>query len=52
MLTVFEVFAELIAGNNGRLENNTGWLRAERELLQDHGWQYRPETRCWHPPEL
>ena len=34
----------------GRLENNNGFLRAERELLMDQGWVYRPETRCWHPP--
>lgn len=34
----------------GELRNNTGFLRAERELLRDHGWQYSTDTGCWHPP--
>jgi hypothetical protein len=31
-------------------ETNTGFLKAERNLLQEHGWTYNPETRLWNPP--
>ncbi|MGH9908256.1 MAG: hypothetical protein ACRD8U_22045, partial [Pyrinomonadaceae bacterium] len=34
----------------GKLENNTGFLRAERNLLQSKGWKYNSNTRMWHPP--
>jgi len=34
----------------GNLINNTGFLRAERGLLQQHGWTYNPQTRLWSPP--
>lgn len=34
----------------GNLINNTGFLRAERNLLQDRGWTYNPSTTMWHPP--
>jgi RHS repeat-associated protein len=34
----------------GRLINNTGFLRAERELLRNKGWTYSPFTRRWYPP--
>ena len=34
----------------GNLGDNTGFLRAERSLLQDHGWTYNPATRTWCPP--
>ena len=33
------------AGNPG---SNTGFLRAERNLLQDHGWTLKGDT--WFPP--
>lgn len=34
----------------GRLINNTGFLRAERYLLESRGWKYDPATTMWHPP--
>jgi hypothetical protein len=34
----------------GNLINNTGFLRAERYLLQDRGWTYSPGTQLWNPP--
>ena len=34
----------------GNLTNNTGFLRAERALLQDRGWTYDPKTTMWNPP--
>ena len=34
----------------GNLSDNTGFLRAERNLLQDRGWTYNPATRTWSPP--
>ena len=36
---------------NGALRNNTGFLRAERNILESHGWQYNPRTTMWHPPK-
>jgi RHS repeat-associated protein len=38
--------AEPLAG--GRPANNTGFLRAERNLLENHGWSYR--GGYWYPP--
>jgi len=35
----------------GALLNNTGFLRAERRLLEQHGWLYDPKTRTWNPPQ-
>jgi hypothetical protein len=34
----------------GELINNTGFLRAERYLLQDRGWSFDPKTSFWLPP--
>jgi hypothetical protein len=34
----------------GALERNTGFLRAERNLLQSKGWTYDPTSRFWSPP--
>jgi hypothetical protein len=33
----------------GELTDNTGFLRAERNLLSDHGWVFDPTTGCWIP---
>ncbi len=33
----------------GKLRDNTGFLRAERYLLQDRGWTYDPKTTLWSP---
>lgn len=33
-----------------QLRNNTGFLRAERNLLQNRGWTYNPATTLWSPP--
>jgi len=35
---------------SGALINNTGFLRAERNLLQAHGWTYNPRRGVWYPP--
>jgi hypothetical protein len=34
----------------GALESNTGFLRAERYLLDGRGWTYDPKTTMWYPP--
>jgi hypothetical protein len=34
----------------GELINNTGFLQAERYLLQDRGWSFDPKTTLWLPP--
>jgi hypothetical protein len=34
----------------GELINNTGFLHAERYLLQDRGWSYDPKLSLWLPP--
>jgi len=34
----------------GDLINNTGFLRAERNRLTNHGWTYDPKTTMWNPP--
>jgi hypothetical protein len=34
----------------GKLTSNTGFIRAERELLRDHGWRYDPKSTLWNPP--
>lgn len=34
----------------GRLINNTGFLRAERNLLESRGWSFDPATTLWSPP--
>jgi hypothetical protein len=34
----------------GQLINNTGFLRAERYLLQEHGWMFDPKAASWLPP--
>ena len=34
----------------GRLINNTGFLRAERYLMESRGWTYDAATRVWNPP--
>jgi hypothetical protein len=35
---------------SGALRDNTGFLRAERNLLDYHEWEYNPATTAWHPP--
>jgi hypothetical protein len=35
---------------SGNLINNTGFLRAERNLLKNQGWDYNPTTKYWNPP--
>ncbi|MCD4823975.1 MAG: hypothetical protein K8S55_05170, partial [Phycisphaerae bacterium] len=34
---------------SGKPINNTGFLRAERNLLQNHGWNYKAKARMWYP---
>jgi hypothetical protein len=33
----------------GALEKNTGFLRAERNLLENQGWKFNGGTGYWHP---
>jgi hypothetical protein len=40
---------DVTVGVGGRLINNTGFLRAERALLQDRGWAYSPTSTSWFP---
>jgi RHS repeat-associated protein len=35
---------------DGTLKETTGFLNAERNLLQNRGWTYNPSTGAWHPP--
>ena len=41
---------------NGNLINNTGFLKAERNLLRQNGWRYRYDSQrgvgMWYPSEL
>ncbi len=34
----------------GQLANNTGFLRAERDILMNRGWVFDPKTGYWNPP--
>ena len=34
----------------GALRDNTGFLGAERNLLQNKGWTYDPKSTMWNPP--
>ena len=36
----------------GERLSNTGFLRAERNLLENHGWTYDPATTLWSPPPV
>ncbi len=35
---------------SGNLTNNTGFLRAERNAMQNKGWTYDSKTTLWSPP--
>jgi hypothetical protein len=37
--------------NTGELLHDTGFLRAERDILRDHEWEYQPDVREWWPPD-
>jgi hypothetical protein len=37
--------------DTGELLHDTGFLKAERDILRDHGWQYHPDAREWRPPD-
>jgi RHS repeat-associated protein len=39
-----------VYSDTGKLKNNTGFLRAERELLRNNGWTYDTNTAKWYPP--
>lgn len=34
----------------GALRNNTGFLRAERNILTNHDWAFDPKSGYWYPP--
>ena len=34
----------------GALRNNTGFLRAESDILTNHGWTFDPKSGYWYPP--
>jgi hypothetical protein len=34
----------------GALRNNTGFLRAERNILTNHEWVFDPKSGYWYPP--
>lgn len=35
----------------GNPVKNSGFLKAERNLLDNHGWKYDSGTRSWNPPQ-
>ncbi len=35
----------------GALQDNSGFLRMERDVLLNRGWTYNPYTRLWSPPK-
>jgi hypothetical protein len=35
---------------DGSLKETTGFLNAERNLLQNRGWTFNQSTGAWHPP--
>ncbi len=43
---IFDSFRD----SNGQLMPTTGFLNAERKLLQSRDWSYNPSTGAWHPP--
>jgi hypothetical protein len=42
---------ETYVTGDGSLIPTKGFLNAERNLLQEHGWTYHPDTRSWWPPQ-
>ena len=39
-----------VSPTTGELVNNTGFLRAERDILLNHGWSFDPKSSYWSPP--
>jgi hypothetical protein len=39
-----------VAPSTGALRANTGFLKAERNLLDSQGWQFNPQSGYWNPP--
>lgn len=39
-----------VSPTTGELVNNTGFLRAERDILSNHGWSFDPKSGYWLPP--
>ena len=36
----------------GELTKSSGFLNAERNLLNNHGWKFNPQTGYWNPPKM
>jgi Bacterial TSP3 repeat len=45
-----EPIYETYVDEAGNLIPTKGFLRAERNLLEAHGWEYNPRLRAWLPP--
>ena len=39
-----------VSPTTGELVNNTGFLRAERDILLNHGWSFDTKSAYWLPP--
>jgi hypothetical protein len=39
-----------IVPSTGALRDSTGFLNAERNLLNSRGWKFNPQTGSWNPP--
>jgi hypothetical protein len=44
---IFDSYRDPVSGQQIPAQ---GFLRAERNLLESHGWQYNPSTGAYHPP--
>jgi len=44
------IFDSYIDSTTGELIPTRGFLNAERNLLENHNWQFNPATGAWHPP--
>jgi hypothetical protein len=45
-----EPIHETYVDEAGNLIPTKGFLRAERNLLEAHGWEYNPRLGAWLPP--
>jgi hypothetical protein len=44
------IFDSYIDATTGQQIPTTGFLNAERNLLENHGWTFNPQTGAYHPP--
>jgi len=44
------IYDSYIDAATGEQIPTTGFLNAERNLLENHGWSFNPQTGAYHPP--